>query len=374
METLAPHDLALTITSYRRPAPPDSYRLDRSASDDARIKRDALQLWLLSTDVKVLVTGGAGFIGSHIAISLLQRGLSVRILDNFATGRRSNLSAIGDGAEIVEGDIQSYERVNRAMSGCEVVLHQAALPSVPRSIQDPLTSNATNVIGTLNVLLAARDSGVRRVVLASSSSVYGSDPTLPKREDAPTLPISPYATAKLASENYARSFHSVYGLETVALRYFNVFGPRQDPTSQYAAVVPRFASALLTGGQPVIFGDGEQSRDFTHVANVVNANILAMDAPAAPGRAYNVAYGARVSVNQLASEIGAVLGCDVAPTYLASRTGDVPHSLADLSRARDELGYEPSVDLREGLENTIAHVRDHELSEWTALVAGGPGG
>src|ERR1700735_4588316 len=225
--------------------------------------------------MKVLVTGGAGFIGSHIASHLLESGHEVRVLDNFATGHRHNLGSSISEIELVEGDIQSYERANKAVAGCDVVLHEAALPSVPRSVQDPLTSNATNVIGTLNVLLAARDHGIRRVVVASSSSVYGANPILPKREDHPTLPISPYATAKLASENYARSFHSVYGLETVTLRYFNVFGPRQDPMSQYAAVVPRFISTLLTGGQPMIFGDGEQSRDFTHVSNVVRANVLA---------------------------------------------------------------------------------------------------
>jgi nucleoside-diphosphate-sugar epimerase len=321
--------------------------------------------------MKVLVTGGAGFIGSHLALELLGRGVTVRILDNFATGRRSNLQAL-DGAEVIEGDIQSYERANKAVGGCEVVFHQAALPSVPRSIQDPLTTNATNVIGTLNVLLAARDHGVRRVVLASSSSVYGANPSLPKREDEPTLPISPYATGKLASENYARSFHSVYGLETVALRYFNVFGPRQDPTSQYAAVVPRFAAALLTGGQPVIFGDGEQSRDFTHVSNVVRANILAMDAFAAPGRAYNVACGEQVSINRLADEIGALVGRDVSPVYVAPRAGEVTHSLADVARAREDLGYEPSVRLREGLQDTISHLRDHELADWTELATSGP--
>jgi UDP-glucose 4-epimerase len=318
--------------------------------------------------VKVLVTGGAGFIGSHLASSLVEQGFSVRILDNFATGRRSNLHALSDDVEAIEGDIQSYERVTRAVTGCEVVLHQAALPSVPRSIQDPLTSNATNVIGTLNVLLAARDHGIRRVVLASSSSVYGASPSLPKREDDPAQPISPYATAKLAAENYARSFHAVYGLETVALRYFNVFGPRQDPESQYAAVVPRFIAALLSGEQPVIFGDGEQSRDFTPVANVVQANILAMDAPNVAGRVYNIACGARVSVKQLADQIGSLLGCEVRPVYVAPRAGEVLHSLADLTRAREELGYEPAVGLEEGLKHTIAHVRDHELSSWTELA------
>jgi nucleoside-diphosphate-sugar epimerase len=298
--------------------------------------------------------------------------MSVRIIDNFATGRRSNLQFLSGEAEVIEGDIQSYERVNHAVSGCEVVFHQAALPSVPRSIQDPLTSNATNVIGTLNLLLAARDHGVRRVVLASSSSVYGASPTLPKREDQPALPISPYATAKLASENYARSFHTVYGLETVMLRYFNVFGPRQDPMSQYAAVVPRFIATLLIGAQPVIFGDGEQSRDFTPVANVVQANILAMDAPCAAGRVYNIACGQQVSVNQLASEIGSLLGCDVRPIHTAPRAGEVAHSRADLVRARTELGYEPTVGLREGLEQTIEHVRERELSAWSERLTVAP--
>ncbi|MGI8557228.1 MAG: NAD-dependent epimerase/dehydratase family protein, partial [Solirubrobacteraceae bacterium] len=236
--------------------------------------------------MRALVTGGAGFIGSHLAADLLGLGHEVRILDNFASGRRSNLAEIGGDVELVEGDIQSYERANRAVRGCEVVFHQAALPSVPRSIQDPLTSNATNVIGTLNVLLAARDEGVRRVVCASSSSVYGSNPALPKREDMATLPISPYATAKLAGEGYCRSFGVGYGLDTVALRYFNVFGPRQDPTSQYAAVIPNFITALLAGTPPTIYGEGEQSRDFTHVANVVQANLLAMEADGVSGQAY----------------------------------------------------------------------------------------
>jgi nucleoside-diphosphate-sugar epimerase len=314
--------------------------------------------------VRVLVTGGAGFIGSHLATHLREAGHDVRVLDNFATGRRSNLSHLQGEIELVEGDIQSYERANKAVAGCEVVLHQAALPSVPRSVQDPLTSNATNVIGTLNVLLAARDHDVRRVVCASSSSVYGSlAGTAAKREDQQTLPISPYATAKLAGEGYARSFHGVYGLETVALRYFNVFGPRQDPTSQYAAVIPNFITALLAGQPPVIFGDGEQSRDFSYVANVVEANMLAIDAPDVGGRVYNVACGERVTLNRLATELRELLGSDVEPTYAAPRAGDIKHSLADLSRARDELGYEPSVLLREGLSHTIEHYREPELRE-----------
>jgi UDP-glucose 4-epimerase len=305
---------------------------------------------------KVLVTGGGGFIGSHLASSLLARGFSVRVLDNFATGQRSNIARLRGDVELIEGDIQSYERVNNAVTGCEVVLHQAALPSVPRSVQDPLTSNATNVIGTLNVLLAARDHGVRRVVCASSSSVYGSGSgEAAKREDQPTVPISPYATAKLAGEGYARSFNDVYGLETVSLRYFNVFGPYQDPTSQYAAVIPNFIMALIEGEPPVIFGDGEQSRDFTYVANVVEANLLAMDAENVGGKVYNVACGERVTLNRLVAELRDLLGSDVKPVYAAPRPGDIRHSLADLTLARAELGYEPSILLRQGLERTIEH-------------------
>jgi UDP-glucose 4-epimerase len=312
--------------------------------------------------MRALVTGGAGFIGSHLAQALVQQGHRVRVLDNFATGRRSNVTLLGEDVELIEGDIQSYERVTKAVSGCEVVFHQAALPSVPRSVQDPLTSNATNVIGTLNVLLAARDQGVRRVVLASSSSVYGSAAgTAAKREDQPALPISPYATAKLAGEGYARSFHGVYGLETVALRYFNVFGPRQDPTSQYAAVVPNFIGALLAEEPPVIFGDGEQSRDFTYVDNVVAANLRAVDAAAAAGNVYNVACGESVSLNRLVGELRELIGAEVEATYAAPRPGDIRHSLADLSASRRDLGYVPEVDLREGLARTLEHFREVEL-------------
>jgi UDP-glucose 4-epimerase len=313
--------------------------------------------------MRVLVTGGGGFIGSHLAGHLLEAGHEVRVLDNFATGQRSNVSDLGRDVELIEGDIQSYERASKAVGGCEVVLHQAALPSVPRSVQDPLTSNATNVIGALNVLLAARDHGVRRVVCASSSSVYGSVAGLAaRREDQPSVPISPYATGKLAGEGYARSFYEVYGLETVSLRYFNVFGPRQDPTSQYAAVIPNFISALTAGRSPVIYGDGEQSRDFTYVANVVHANMLAIDAAGVCGRVYNVACGERVTLNRLFGELRDLLDAEVEPVYDDPRPGDIKHSLADLSLARAELGYEPLVRLREGLEQTIEHFRDGERS------------
>jgi len=314
--------------------------------------------------VRVLVTGGAGFIGSHLSARLIERGDEVRLLDNFATGRRSNMAALPGEFELIEGDIQSYERVHKAVRGCEVVLHQAALPSVPRSIQDPLTSNATNVIGTLNVLLAARDEGVRRVVYASSSSVYGANPTLPKREDMATAPISPYAAAKQAAESYCRSFGIAYGLETVALRYFNVFGARQDPSSQYAAVIPNFITALMAGQPPVVYGDGEQSRDFTHVGNVVEANLLAMSAAGAAGQVFNVACGHRVTLNELLVELRDLLDSDVKAVYEPHRVGDVQHSLADLSRAEEMLGYIPTISLREGLRRTIAYYMalDDELT------------
>jgi UDP-N-acetylglucosamine/UDP-N-acetyl-alpha-D-glucosaminouronate 4-epimerase len=312
---------------------------------------------LRETRTKLLVTGGAGFIGSHLAGRLTDLGHEVRILDNFATGRRSNLLALPDNVELVEGDIQSYERVHNAVVGCEVVFHEAALPSVPRSVQDPLTSNATNITGTLNVLLAARDAGVRRVVFGSSSSIYGAGPEMPKQEGMKPEPISPYAVAKLACENYCRSFGEVYGLETVSLRYFNVFGPRQDPLSQYAAVVPNFITALMAGEPPVVFGDGQQSRDFTYVQNVVAANVLAMDATGVAGEVFNVAYGRQTTLNQLLAELRELLDTDVEAQYVASRPGDVPNSLADCSRAREALGYEPSIDLREGLKRTIDHYR-----------------
>lgn len=312
--------------------------------------------------MRALVTGGAGFIGSHLASRLLRDGYEVRILDNFSTGARSNLAAMSDSVEIVEGDIQSYERAHNAVQGCEVVFHLAALPSVPRSIQDPLTSTAVNVIGTLNVLLAARDSGVRRVVYASSSSTYGTDATLPKREGGPSMPISPYAVAKLASEGYCRSFSEVYDLETVALRYFNVFGPRQDPLSQYAAVIPRFITALLENRRPVVFGDGEQSRDFTYIDNVVEANLLAADAADVSGQMFNIACGEVISINRLLEDLRRILGSDVEPTYLESRPGDVKHSLADISQAKEQLGYQPSIAFDEGLRRTIEHLQEEAAS------------
>jgi nucleoside-diphosphate-sugar epimerase len=315
--------------------------------------------------MRVLVTGAGGFIGSHLAERLLGEGYEVRILDNFATGRRENLDSFRDAVDIVEGDIQSYERVHNAVRGCELVFHLAALPSVPRSIQDPLTSNASNVTGTLNVLLAARDEDVRRVVFASSSSTYGANKELPKRETMATVPIAPYAVSKLAAEGYCRAFFNVYGLETVALRYFNVFGSRQDPQSQYSAVIPKFITAVLDGQPPTIHGDGEQSRDFTYIDNAVDANLLAARAEGVAGEAFNVACGDRVSLNDLVSELERIVGSEIEPVHTDPRPGDVPHSLADISKAREALGYEPKVDFRSGLERTYAYYEERLSADGT---------
>jgi len=299
---------------------------------------------------RVLVTGGGGFIGSNLVPALLERGDDVRVLDNFSTGNRANLAPFRDDVDVVEGELRSYERVHAAVRGTELVFHLGALGSVPRSVQDPLTSNAVNVDGTLNVLLAARDEGVRRVVFASSSSIYGSSGELPRTEAMPPDPISPYGVAKLAAERYCVSFSRVYeSFETVVLRYFNVFGPNQDPRSQYAAVVPLFVTAVAAGEPVTIFGDGEQSRDFTYVANVVDASLLAGDAAGVSGRIFNVAAGTPASVNTLADTIGAILGRPVEKRYLPPRPGDVRDSWADVSAAREVLGYRPRVALEEGV-------------------------
>src|SRR3954454_2490746 len=309
--------------------------------------------WITLAALRVLVTGGGGFIGCHLVERLLRDGFDVRVLDNFATGRRENLVERLADVELVEGNMQSYERVSTAVRDCDVVLHQAALPSVPRSVQDPLTSNATNDTGTLNVLLASRDGGARRVVFASSSSIYGATPGLPKREDMIPLPLSPYAVAKLAGEGYCRSFHEVFGLETVALRYFNVFGPRQDPLSQYAAVIPNFIAALLASEQPVVYGDGEQARDFTFVENVVEGNLLAMTADGVAGKAYNVASGGRLSLNALLDKLRAITDSDVEARYAEGRPGEVRESQADVALAGQDLGYRPVVAVDEGLRRTV---------------------
>jgi UDP-glucose 4-epimerase len=308
--------------------------------------------------VKVLVTGGAGFIGANLVRALLERGDETRVLDNFSTGLRGNLDGLDDGLEIVEGELRSYERVHNATRGVELVFHLGALPSVPRSVQDPLTTGAVNVEGTLNVLLAARDEGVRRVVFASSSSVYGNSGDLPRREDASPDPDAPYGVAKLAAERYCVSFSRVYDIETVCLRYFNVFGPRQNPASQYAAVVPKFIAAAAAGEPVPIEGDGEQSRDFTFVSNVVEANLLAGEADGVNGRILNVAAGGSHTVNELVEAIGRVLDRHVEREFVPQRTGDVRESWADISVARELLGYEPRVGFEDGLRLTADFLLD----------------
>jgi UDP-glucose 4-epimerase len=305
--------------------------------------------------MKVLVTGGAGFIGSNLVRHLVERGDDVRVLDNFSTGSRGNLEQLD--VEIVEGELRSYERVHNAVRGTEIVFHLGALGSVPRSVQDPLTSNAVNVEGTLNAMLAARDEGVRRVVFSSSSSVYGSKRELPVNESLAADPISPYGVAKLAAERYCVSFSRVYeSLETVVLRYFNVFGPRQSPLSQYAAMVPLFITAIAADEPVTIFGDGEQSRDFTYVANVIDATVRAAGADGANGRIFNIAAGSPASVNAVADAIGRILGKPVERCFAPPPPGEIRDSWADVTAAKETLGYEPTVDLEEGLRRTIEHL------------------
>jgi nucleoside-diphosphate-sugar epimerase len=301
---------------------------------------------------RVVVTGGGGFIGSNLVRALLERGDEVRVLDNFSTGNRANLDGLD--IEIVEGELRSYERVHNAVRKADVVYHLGALGSVPRSVQDPLTSSAVNIEGTLNVLLAARDEGVRRVVFSSSTSVYGSSRQLPTTEDSPPDPISPYGVAKLAAERYCISFSRVYeSFESVVLRYFNVFGPRQSALSQYAAVVPLFVTAIAAGRPVQIHGDGEQSRDFTYVGNVVDATIRAGETEGASGEIFNIAAGSPASVNQLADTIGSILRKPVEKEHLPTRAGDIRDSWADLGKARRILGYEPAIGLDDGLRRTV---------------------
>jgi UDP-glucose 4-epimerase len=300
-----------------------------------------------------LVTGGAGFIGSHLVEALLREGRAVRVLDDFSTGAADNLRRTRGRAEVLEGDVADLETVRRAMRGVEVVFHQAALASVPRSVADPLATHRVCVNGTLNVLTAARAAGVRRVVYAASSSAYGNSARLPKCEADPVAPLSPYAAAKLAAEHYCAAFHEVYGLETVRLRYFNVFGPRQSPDSPYAAVIPRFLRAMSEGESPVIHGDGRQSRDFTFVDDVVQANLLAASAPGVGGRLYNIACGRRTTLLELVEHLNGRLGTAIDPTHTAPRAGDVRHSQADISRAREELGYCPATDVPTGLRHCV---------------------
>jgi nucleoside-diphosphate-sugar epimerase len=301
-----------------------------------------------------LVTGGAGFIGSHMVEALRARGERVRVADSFITGKRENLAHL-DGVELLEGDLADPAFARQAVDGVEYVLHQAAIPSVPRSVDDPLTSNRANVDATLSLLVAARDAGVRRVVYAGSSSAYGNAPTSPKREDMPTSPLSPYALQKLVGEQYMRMFTELYGLSTVTIRYFNVFGPRQDPSSAYSGVISLFIRHLVEGKSPTIHGTGEQTRDFTYVANVVDGALRACAAgPEASGQMVNVATGTSISLNELFRTLVSITGTKVEPKYGPSRAGDVHDSLADITRARHLLGYTPLVDLEDGLRATVA--------------------
>ena len=301
-----------------------------------------------------LVTGGAGFIGSNVVDALVRRGDRVRVLDDFSTGRRENLDA-QQAVEVVEGDLRDAATVRRAVAGVDGVFHQAALRSVPRSVDDPLGSNQVNVTGTLVLLLACRDAGVKRVVYASSSSVYGDDPALPKIETLPTRPISPYAVSKLAAEHYCQTFARLYGLETVSLRYFNVFGPRQNPESKYSAVIPRFLAQALAGEPLEVHGDGEQSRDFTYIDNVVEGNLLAMAAPGVSGEVFNVACGTRHSLIAIAEAIGDFLGRKLPRAHTPPRAGDVRHTLADIGKAERLLGYRPKMDFATGMRRTCEY-------------------
>lgn len=304
-----------------------------------------------------LVTGGAGFIGSHIAEALVRRGDAVRVLDNLSTGFRSNLEHLGDRVEFVEGDLLDYRLLEELVDGVDCVFHQAALASVPRSVERPLDTHAACATGTLNLLDAARRAGVRRLVYAASSSAYGDQPYSSKREIDLPDPISPYGAAKLAGEYYCRAFQATYGFETVAIRYFNVFGPRQDPGSPYSAVIPLFITAILSGRRPVVYGDGYQSRDFTYVANVVHANLLAADAEGVAGRVFNAAGGRSITLLELLGAINDVLGTQVEPEFAPPRPGDIRESMADISMARTVLGYEPQVDFLDGLRRSIDYYR-----------------
>jgi UDP-glucose 4-epimerase len=303
-----------------------------------------------------LITGGAGFIGSHLAEELIRRNQRVRIVDSLITGKRRNLEHL-PGAEFIEGDLADGSVAARAVQGVDYVLHQAAIPSVPRSVKDPVTSNRANIDASLNILVAARDAGVKRLVYAGSSSAYGDTPTLPKREDMPASPLSPYALQKFVAEQYCQLFTRLYGFETVTIRYFNVFGPRQDPGSPYSGVISLFSTALLEGRQPVIYGDGEQTRDFTYIANVVDGVLRACEAKLAVGEVINVATGGRISLNELLRTMNRIVGTSVDAVYQAAREGDVRDSQADISKAKRLLGYEPLVGLEEGLKKTLEWCR-----------------
>jgi UDP-glucose 4-epimerase len=306
-----------------------------------------------------LVTGGAGFIGSHICTALVGRGERVRVIDNLLTGKRANLAHLSGKIEFIEASITDENAIRQAVEHVSVVFHQAAIPSVPRSVREPRLNHEANVNGTFNVLMAARDAGVRRVVYAASSSAYGDTETLPKVETMLPAPLSPYAAAKLVGEYYCQVFTRVYGLETVALRYFNVFGPRQDPTSPYSGVISKFVTVLLDGAAPTIFGDGEQSRDFTYIDNVVDANLRAAEAPDAAGEVINVAISARITLNELLAQLQRIIGTNLTPNYSEMRAGDVRHSLADITKAQKLLGYKPLVGLADGLRQTVAWYQEN---------------
>ena len=307
------------------------------------------------TDAKTyLVTGGAGFIGSHMVEALVKAVNRVKIVDNFSTGKRANLDGVGDRIELLEFSITDREALNEAMQGVDYVFHIAALASVPRSVDDPIGSNENNVTGTLNVLLAARDAGVKRVVYSGSSSAYGDSDAEYKTEDLPTHPLSPYAVAKLAAEHYCQAFSTVYGMETVTVRYFNVFGPRQDPLSTYAAVIPKFISLMLKGEAPKIEGDGLQSRDFTYIDNVVHGNLLACHTPGVSGETFNIAVGGNINLLDMVIELNHLLGTHIEPEFVAPRPGDVKHSRASIDKAGRMLGYEPVVSFEDGLAETLA--------------------
>jgi len=334
--------------------------LGRAKFFPRRVSQETEKIGYDENMAKYLITGVAGFIGSTIADRLVARGDEVRGIDNFSTGSRKNLNGLAGKIDLREADILDMEAMRTACKGVDCVFHEAAIPSVPKSVKDPLGSNQANVDGTVNVLIAAKDAGVKRVVYAASSSAYGDTPTLPKQEDMAPNPISPYAVAKLASEYYMTSFYRCYGLETVSLRYFNIFGPRQDPTSPYSGVLAKFITQMLQGEQPTIFGDGEQSRDFTYVDNAVDANLLAAAAPAsrAAGRMFNVATGTRASLNATFEALKKITGYTGRPKYEPEREGDVKHSLADISRAQKDLAYQPKVGFEDGLRRTVEWYRN----------------
>ena len=323
--------------------------------------------------MKCLVTGGAGLLGSNLVRSLVDQGDTVRVLDNFSTGKRENLRdpGIRDVVEVVEGDIRSYHIVREAVDGVEVIFHEAALPSVPRSIKDPITTHEVGANGTLNILQAARDCGARRVVFASSSSVYGNSPSLPKHEGMIPGPLSPYAVSKITGEYYCRVFFDLYRLETVALRYFNVFGPSQDPNSQYSAVIPKFIDLMRSGARPMIYGDGEQTRDFTYVDNVVQANLLAAAAESGvAGEVFNAACHYRISLNRLVGELNRVLGTSIDPIYAEPRLGDIKHSFAAIDKFSNATGYRPLVSFEQGVERTVNWYAERDPRNARPVIAG----